>query len=291
MLKNITIKDKEKTYFNKDFAASFKDSDALTRVLQDIEKEMDTRGFFEEETIIDMLTIKTICYMVKDMNSLFIALTFDDSIKPDSVSGKLQSFISDIKSAINSGGNIESKCLDMADELNLLRPVKISVVGFGPVGKTSICKVLKGDEPPKTHVPTNVITKMDAKLYNLPITVWDFPVNSNDRLFKNLLLGSDGVILVSDSTAADVGDINKIIQLTDDVIPHAELLIVANKQDVDGAIPANDLASKLKHKVMPFSALDKNQASSLRQQVAYLLELKNAELDDSIENYVINRND
>ena len=93
MLKNITIMIDNSTYMNKDYAITFKNPEALNRLLQDINEEITARNLIEEEMVIDILTLKIICYKIIEPIPLFTALTFDDSTKPEKVFQKMHEFI------------------------------------------------------------------------------------------------------------------------------------------------------------------------------------------------------
>ncbi len=65
MLKNVTIIGERKNIYSKDLAFSFSTPEFMNVMLLYIDKEMTARKYFNQETILDFLSVKTICYKIK----------------------------------------------------------------------------------------------------------------------------------------------------------------------------------------------------------------------------------
>ncbi|HEA70555.1 hypothetical protein LCGC14_0706670 [marine sediment metagenome] len=305
MLKNITILKGKDTYLNKDFAFAFKDPEALHQMLKMIDEELISRGFYEEELVIDIITLKIICYKMKDPFPLFVSLTYDDSSLPDQIIPKLQKLLKVIRNFLgkknikedNIPENInelfDDQCSPLIEDLIMVRPAKISVVGFDFVGKSSICEMIQNGKVPKKYKETTQMKNYKSKLFGMPILIWDIPDQGDisEKVWRSFILGSDAVIIVLDSTRENVIESKLMVEVTDKVIPHAELLVVANKQDADDALKPEEIEKILGTKVFPFEANKVENSILIQIQAAKLLEIKAEGIDYSKEDYIIQRND
>ena len=120
------------------------------------------------------------------------------------------------------------------------RDVRILMVGLDAAGKTTILYQLKMGETVKT-IPTigfNVET-LDYK--GLNFTVWD--VGGQDKirvLWKHYYQNTDGLIFVVDSNDRDrIEDAAEELKkmLAEEELKDCAVLVMANKQDLNGALP------------------------------------------------------
>ncbi|MCP4763871.1 MAG: hypothetical protein GY870_19020 [archaeon] len=305
MLKNITIIFDNLVYLNKDYAISFKNPDTLLRLLKGIDEEITSRGFFKEETVIDILTMKIVCYKVKTPFPLFIALTFDDSIVPEKIYPQLHQIIESAVDFIERVGVfdelsddnkklLEKECEIIYKELLLLRPPKICILGHDKVGKTSICELIKNRTIPEKYIETTNLETHKSQLYGVPIILWDIPDPgdlSNEKLWSKFILGSDALIIVIDSTEKNAKETKSMIEITNYILPNAELLVIANMQDKENALKPEELENILNCKVLPFNASDLKNGKVMQEYAAKLLELKITGINYEKEEYIIQRND
>lgn len=128
------------------------------------------------------------------------------------------------------------------------KDVRILMVGLDAAGKTTILYQLKMGETVKT-IPTigfNVET-LDYK--GLNFTVWD--VGGQDKirvLWKHYYQNTDGLIFVVDSNDRDrVEDAAEELKkmLSEEELKDSIVLVMANKQDLNGALSANEITDKL----------------------------------------------
>merc|ERR1711976_96171 len=128
------------------------------------------------------------------------------------------------------------------------KDVRMLMVGLDAAGKTTILYQLKMGETVKT-IPTigfNVET-LDYK--GLNFTVWD--VGGQDKirvLWKHYYQNTDGLIFVVDSNDKDrVDDASDELKkmLAEEELKDCVVLVMANKQDLSGAMSPNDVTEKL----------------------------------------------
>ena len=305
LLKNITILRGNETYLHKDFAVSFRNPEVLPQMLKILDEEVTSRGFFEEYMVIDIITLKIICYKMKNPIPLFIALTYDDSSLPDQIMPKMHKILDILKVFIEktnlsaegiSEENkklLESKCSKIIEDLLMLRPAKVSVIGYDFVGKSSIIEMIKNGNTPRKYKETTHLKNHKAKLFGMPILLWDIPDQGDisEKVWQSFILGSDAVILVLDSTKENAEESKLMVEVTDKIIPNAELLIVANKQDSDDSLKPEEITKILGSKVFPFVANNPENSIVIQTQAAKLLEIKAEGIDYTKEDYIIQRND
>ncbi len=307
MLKNLYVasaSDPNHVYFNHDVATSFKcDPWALSRLLRDVNCEMGIRGFTDEETVVDLLTIKSLCLRRVTPVPIFVALTCDDSLNPESVYSNLQEVTERVTAFF---ANKDPLTPLTAEDQNILQNIcgeellnctlacgpKIAVIGTKGVGKSTLCRLIaRGDTTP-TSVPTVTADRFLVNLYDIPFDLWDFAGENSERLTKRFLEGSDAVVLVLDSSRQNIEEVGKVlVDFSNEIVPHAELLIVANKQDTPGALPPAEIESILGLKVFPFIATDPANRELILDQIAKLVEIKSDQLDYSKPDYINQRND
>ena len=128
------------------------------------------------------------------------------------------------------------------------KDVRILMVGLDAAGKTTILYQLKMGETVKT-IPTigfNVET-LDYK--GLNFTVWD--VGGQDKirvLWKHYYQNTDGLIFVVDSNDRDrIEDASEELKkmLAEEELKDCAVLVMANKQDLNGALAPGEVTEKL----------------------------------------------
>ena len=126
----------------------------------------------------------------------------------------------------------------------------MSILGYAGVGKTTLTKLIVGQDVNLEYVPTITadIAKYD-KLGNRSIVLWDFAgqVQFIQDLWYSLLKGTRIVILVTDSTYNNVLTTKKIL---DEYFVNnnreIEVIAIANKQDLPNRLTAKFVEKILK---------------------------------------------
>jgi len=120
----------------------------------------------------------------------------------------------------------------------VLGAIKVSIIGTGGVGKTSLLHLICGKEIDLEYIPTiNVdIAPFDGEELDVPrsIVLWDFAGQSNFRsLWKSLLDSTDIALIVLDSSFENVNYSKDIIRdILDKHYRDVLVIGIANKQDM-----------------------------------------------------------
>ncbi|MBY8980259.1 MAG: GTP-binding protein [Candidatus Lokiarchaeota archaeon] len=120
----------------------------------------------------------------------------------------------------------------------ILGAIKISIIGVGGVGKTTLLHLICGKDIDLEYNPTiNVdITPFDGEVLDVhrSIVFWDFAGQSNFRsLWKSLLDSTDIALIVLDSSFENVNYSKDIIRdILDKHYRDVLVICIANKQDM-----------------------------------------------------------
>lgn len=144
--------------------------------------------------------------------------------------------------------------------------LKIAILGSGGVGKSSVLKLILGDEPDANYIPTVGvdIKEFDFEVKSMKLVFWDFSGQPHFRkLWQPFLEEADLVIVVSNSTVENLVETKSIIQLINAEKPDACIVLIANKQDLPEAIPPETIEKYMGMPVHGLVAIDPNQREKL----------------------------
>ena len=126
--------------------------------------------------------------------------------------------------------------------------VRILMIGLDAAGKTTILYQLKTGETVKT-IPTIGFNVETLVYKGLNFTVWDVGGQDKTRvLWKHYYQNIDGLIFVVDSNDRDrIEDASKELKkmLSEEELKDCPVLVMANKQDINGALTAAEVTEKM----------------------------------------------
>lgn len=128
------------------------------------------------------------------------------------------------------------------------RKVTLVMVGLDNAGKTATVRGIQGDNP-KDVAPTVGFSKVDLKQGKFEVTIFDLGGGKRIRgIWKNYYSESHGVVFVVDSS--DVQRIQETRETMAEVLQHPRIagkpvLVLANKQDQEGALAEADIIENL----------------------------------------------
>lgn len=122
------------------------------------------------------------------------------------------------------------------------------MVGLDNAGKTATVRGIQGDNP-QDVAPTVGFSKVDLKQGKFEVTIFDLGGGKRIRgIWKNYYSESHGVVFVVDSS--DVQRIQETRETMAEVLQHPRIagkpvLVLANKQDQEGALAEADIIENL----------------------------------------------
>jgi len=163
----------------------------------------------------------------------------------------------------NSIGYIRDNLEDILGELIFTR-FKVSFVGSGGVGKSTLLRLLFGKEPaPGGYVPTiNVAVDSSETIQfgTFLVTVWDF---AGQAVFQDLwqfyFQGTDVIFLITDSSFRNVMQTKTLLRNIRKEAPAVPLFIIANKQDLPESMKAEKIQRLLGAPTFAMVGVDKTR--------------------------------
>ncbi|XP_075994076.1 ADP-ribosylation factor-like protein 13B isoform X2 [Genypterus blacodes] len=128
------------------------------------------------------------------------------------------------------------------------RKVTLLMVGLDNAGKTATVRGIQGENP-QDVAPTVGFSKVDLKQGKFEVTIFDLGGGKRIRgIWKNYYSESHGVVFVVDSS--DVQRIQETRETMAEVLQHPRIagkpvLVLANKQDQEGALAEADIIENL----------------------------------------------
>ena len=149
--------------------------------------------------------------------------------------------------------------------------IKLTLAGYGAVGKTTIFKLLKGVAAPAAYFPTigANVDREDILIRNARIRVWDLAGQEQyHRTWPIFLRNSKLVLLVTDSSRTNVERSKNLMNLVKTIEPKATIVGIANKQDLPNRLSPQEIESILGVKSYGLVAIDTAYREKITDVVA-----------------------
>ncbi|MHA1805205.1 MAG: ADP-ribosylation factor-like protein [Promethearchaeota archaeon] len=148
--------------------------------------------------------------------------------------------------------------------------IKLSIWGHPAVGKTTILRLLTKDSINKKYLPTQGMDVKVIKYKNLHLKIWDFGGQSaylNNEYISNNLIGSDLILIVTDSTPRNVLKSRSLIDKANEIVEEdSKIIAIANKQDLqelDGRMTPDRVENVLQVKTYGLTAINPVERAKL----------------------------
>ncbi|MFW9976145.1 MAG: ADP-ribosylation factor-like protein [Candidatus Thorarchaeota archaeon] len=223
--------------YSKDYAKSESKAE-LVEFLVNLTHFLNTVDL-ENKTEFMNAAISRIFYARRDsFTFMFVADKADDATQIEEKMGQLvESFMHDYANLAAANQPLDGFD-EKVDEIAVTM-VKVAILGFAGVGKTTTLHLLRGETLPLVHDPTIGVSikKLPEEVENANIVLWDLAGQSRfSILWAKMIANAQVVIIVTDSTLENVLRSKKLVTLVKDEVPDAKVLGIANKQDLPTAL-------------------------------------------------------
>ncbi|MHA1726430.1 MAG: Rab family GTPase [Promethearchaeota archaeon] len=148
--------------------------------------------------------------------------------------------------------------------------IKLSLWGHPAVGKSTILKLLTKNSIEKKYCPTQGMDVKILKYKNLHLKIWDFGGQSAyiyNEYISNNLVGSDLILIVTDSTPRNVLKTRSLIDKASEIVEgDCKIIAIANKQDLreqDGRMIPERVENVLQVKTYGLTAINPEERAKL----------------------------
>jgi small GTP-binding protein len=274
MLRQVYILKEETMLYNKKFGKSISLED-FQKLVQEIIEEakkgtnLDSYVFFKYKIVYSRVEEDALMF-------IFITDVNDDVERSKGELNELKKeFLDTFGDSLETLDPILMEVLDpIIDTIHRNLKTKISMVGFSGVGKTTTTNLICADEIPSVHIPTITGKISTVKIGKLYFHLWDFAGQEQfSYLWNDFILGSDAVLIITDSSLENVEKSKFFIELIKDHAPYAHIAVIGNKQDLTGVLSIDKIQEILGVKTYSMVAVDPGNRERMIQIVADILEI------------------
>ncbi len=223
--------------FFKDYAKSESKAD-LVEFLVNLTHFLKTVDLEDKTEFMNVAVSRIFFAQRNTFTFMFVADKADDPAQMDEKMGQLvDTFMRDYANLALANQPLDGYN-EKVDEIAVTM-VKVAILGFAGVGKTTTLHLLRGETLPLVHDPTIGVSikKLPEEVENANIVLWDLAGQSRfSILWAKMIANAQVVIIVTDSTLENVLRSKKLVTLVKDEVPDAKVIGIANKQDLPTAL-------------------------------------------------------
>ncbi|MHA2474736.1 MAG: GTP-binding protein [Promethearchaeota archaeon] len=158
---------------------------------------------------------------------------------------------------------------------NRMPPI-VSFVGYSGVGKTTLINLLRTKEISMEEQPkisgSIAILKVGRFQFHLRDFVGDEKIGF---LWNGFMRGSDSILIITDSTEANINDSRFFLNKIEEEVPYAYTAVIGNKQDSVEALDTSSIKDSIGLNTYPMNALDPQNREKMIYALSEILEIKN----------------
>ncbi|MFW9788853.1 MAG: ADP-ribosylation factor-like protein [Candidatus Thorarchaeota archaeon] len=223
--------------YSKDYAKSESKTD-LVEFLINLTNYLRTVDLENKTEFMNVAISRIFFAQRENFTFMFVADKADDSTQIEEKMDQLvDSFMRDYANLAQANQPLDGFD-EKVDEIAVTM-VKVAILGFAGVGKTTTLHLLRGETLPLVHDPTIGVSikKLPEEVENANIVLWDLAGQSRfSILWAKMIANAQVVIIVTDSTLENVLRSKKLVTLVKDEVPDAKVIGIANKQDLPTAL-------------------------------------------------------
>jgi hypothetical protein len=164
-------------------------------------------------------------------------------------------------------------------------PAKVCLAGHGGTGKTTLLELatMPSKGPPQEYIPTFFGDKALLKANFDPYIFSIFDLGGQDRFVQEwgkIIRSGSMIVIVTDSTQENIDWTKRVAYpILKAELPYARAIALANKQDLSGALPPEEVGAQLG---VPCFGMQANQANFRERWLALLKSLAFEEIPSAI---------
>jgi small GTP-binding protein len=223
------------------YSKEYADSETKERLIEfliSLSQYLQVNDLEDKTEFMSLATTRIFYAGQKDFTFMFVADKADDATQIEEKMDQLvEIFMRDYANLAGTTDTFDGFD-EKVDEIAVTM-VKVAILGFAGVGKTTTLHLLRGETLPLVHDPTIGVSikKLPEEVENANIVLWDLAGQSRfSILWAKMIANAQVVIIVTDSTLENVLRSKKLVGLVREEVPDAKVIGIANKQDLPTAL-------------------------------------------------------
>ena len=279
----------------------FKDSQIIFEDVIVPTKDLDTSAILMlvsssakklQEWKIDSMEIERYRYVYLNSHDTQFIMTMDRQASPQKVSEAMMSLVSKFMTAFEKILETDEwKTTDFSPFSLGFRavvsriPVKVILAGHGGTGKTTLLELatLPSKGPPQEYIPTFFGDKALLKADFDPYIFSMFDLGGQDRFvqeWSKIIRSGVMVVIVTDSTPENIEWTKRVAYpVLKAELPYARAIVIANKQDLPGALSPEEVGTQLG---VPGYGMQANQIDFRNRWLKLLKDLAFEEIESAV---------